>query len=111
VAGNIKFNFGIGNNYFMEIGKLRAARFLWAQVVKAYNPKKIESAKLIAHSETNTYNKTFYDPYVNMLRTQTEAMSAVLGGADSITVLPFNAPSSAMPPNSRNALPATSKFC
>ncbi len=91
VAGNIKFNFGIGNNYFMEIAKLRAARLLWAQIVKAYNPKNDESAKLIAHSETNTYNKTFYDPYVNMLRTQTEAMSAVLGGADSITVLPFNA--------------------
>ncbi len=91
LAGNIKFNFGIGNNYFMEIAKLRAARFLWAQIVKAYDPKNDESAKLIAHSETNTYNKTFYDPYVNMLRTQTEAMSAVLGGADSISVLPFNA--------------------
>ncbi len=90
VAGNIKFSFGIGNNYFMEIAKLRAARFMWAQIVKAYDPENDESAKLIAHSETNTYNKTFYDPYVNMLRTQTEAMSAVLGGADSITVLPFN---------------------
>jgi len=91
VAQNIKFNFGIGNNYFMEIAKLRAARLLWAQIVKAYNPADEESAKLVAHSETNTYNKTVYDPYVNMLRTQTEAMSAVLGGADSITVLPFNA--------------------
>lgn len=91
VAQNIKFNFGIGNNYFMEIAKLRAARLLWAQIVKAFNPQNVESARLIAHSETNTYNKTLYDPYVNMLRTQTEAMSAVLGGADSITVLPFNA--------------------
>jgi methylmalonyl-CoA mutase len=90
-AGNIKFNFGIGNNYFMEIAKLRAARLLWAHIVKAFGPKNDEAAKLIAHSETNSYNKTFYDPYVNMLRTQTEAMSAVLGGADSITVLPFNA--------------------
>jgi methylmalonyl-CoA mutase len=91
VAQNIKFNFGIGNNYFMEIAKLRTARLLWAQIVKSFDPKSDESAKLIAHSETNSYNKTFYDPYVNMLRTQTEAMSAVLGGADSITVLPFNA--------------------
>ncbi len=91
VAGKVKFNFGIGNNYFMEIAKLRAARLLWAQIVKAYNPKSDEAAKLISHSEPNTFNKTFYDPYVNMLRTQTEAMSAVLGGADSITVLPFNA--------------------
>jgi len=91
VAGKIKFNFGIGNNYFMEIAKLRAARLLWAQIVKSFDPKSDEVAKLIAHSKSNTYNKTVYDPYVNMLRTQTETMSAVLGGADSITVLPFNA--------------------
>lgn len=91
VAKSIKFNFGIGNNYFMEIAKLRAARLLWAQIVKAYNPASDCAAKLIAHSETNRYNKTIYDPNVNMLRTQTEAMSAALGGAHSITVLPFNA--------------------
>lgn len=91
VAKTIKFNFGIGNNYFMEIAKLRAARLLWAQIVKAYNPENDCSAKLIAHSETNRYNLTIYDPYVNLLRTQTEAMSAALGGAHSITVLPFNA--------------------
>ncbi len=91
IAQNIKFNLGIGNNYFMEIAKLRAARLLWSQIVKAYQPENEESAKLVAHSETNTFNKTVYDPYVNMLRTQTEAMSAALGGADSISVLPFNA--------------------
>lgn len=91
VANSIKFNFGIGNNYFMEIAKLRAARLLWAQIVKAYKPEYDESAQLIAHSETNRFNLTVYDPYVNMLRTQTEAMSAVLGGAHSVTVLPFNA--------------------
>lgn len=90
IAKNIKFNFGIGNNYFMEIAKLRTARLLWAKIIEAYNPEDDESTKLIAHSETNTYNKTVYDPYVNMLRTQTEAMSAALGGANSITVLPFN---------------------
>ncbi len=91
VANAIKFNFGIGSNYFMEIAKLRAARLLWAQIVNTYNPKSNDSAKLIAHSETNRFNKTVYDPYVNMLRTQTEAMSAALGGAHSITVLPFDA--------------------
>lgn len=91
VAKTIKFNFGIGNNYFMEIAKLRAARLLWAQIVKAYQPECDCSAKMIAHSETSRYNKTLYDPHVNMLRTQTEAMSAALGGAHSITVLPFNA--------------------
>jgi methylmalonyl-CoA mutase len=91
VAKTIKFNFGIGNNYFMEIAKLRAARLLWAQIVKAYTPESDCAAKLIAHCETSRYNKTVYDPHVNMLRTQTEAMSAALGGAHSITVLPFNA--------------------
>jgi methylmalonyl-CoA mutase len=91
VAKTIKFNFGIGNNYFMEIAKLRAARLLWAQIVKAYQPECECSAKMIVHSETNRYNKTIYDSNVNMLRTQTEAMSAALGGAHSITVLPFNA--------------------
>jgi methylmalonyl-CoA mutase len=90
-AKTIKFNFGIGNNYFMEIAKLRAARLLWAQIVKAYQPECDCSAKMISHSETNRYNLTIYDPNVNMLRTQTEAMSAALGGAHSITVLPFNA--------------------
>ncbi len=91
VANNIKFNMGIGNNYFMEIAKLRAARLLWSQIVKAYGPECNSAAKFVAHSETNRFNKTVYDPYVNMLRTQTEAMSAVLGGAHSVTVLPFNA--------------------
>ena len=90
-AKSIKFNFGVGNNYFMEIAKLRAARLLWAQIVKAYNPTSDDSAKMIVHCETNRYNLTIYDPNVNMLRTQTEAMSAALGGAHSITVLPFNA--------------------
>ncbi|HPR62382.1 MAG TPA: methylmalonyl-CoA mutase family protein, partial [Prolixibacteraceae bacterium] len=91
VACNVKFNFGVGANYFMEIAKLRAARMLWAKVVEAYGPKCECSAKMLIHSENTIFNKTVYDPYVNMLRTQTEAMSAVLGGTDSMTVLPFNA--------------------
>ncbi len=91
VAQNIKFNFGISNNYFMEIAKLRAARLLWSKIVMAYGTENECSAKLVAHSENNSFNKTIYDPYVNMLRTQTEAMSAILGGAHSVTVLPFNA--------------------
>ncbi len=91
VAKNIKFNLSVSANYFMEIAKLRAARMLWAQIVKAYEPKCECGCKMRVHAETGSWNKTFYDPYVNMLRTQTEAMSAALGGADSITVLPFNA--------------------
>ena len=90
VASNIKFNLSIGNNYFMEIAKLRAGRLLWAQIVKAFGPEKDCSARMIVHSETASYNKTVYDSYTNLLRTQTEAMSAALGGAHSITVLPFD---------------------
>jgi len=91
VAKKLKFNFSVSANYFMEIAKLRAARLLWAQIVKAYGPKCDCAAKMTIHAETGSWNKTVYDAYVNMLRTQTEAMSASIGGADSITVLPFNA--------------------
>ncbi|HZL10120.1 MAG TPA: methylmalonyl-CoA mutase family protein [Prolixibacteraceae bacterium] len=90
VAKKMKFNFSVSANYFLEIAKLRSARLLWAQIVKAYNPECESSCKMIIHSETGTWNKTVYDSYVNVLRTQTEAMSASLGGADSITVNPFN---------------------
>jgi len=91
VAKKIKFNLSISANYFLEIAKLRAARLLWAQIVKAYNPECECSCKMTIHAETGSWNKTVYDPYVNALRTQTEAMSASLGGVDSMTILPFNA--------------------
>ncbi|WP_027472718.1 methylmalonyl-CoA mutase small subunit [Saccharicrinis fermentans] len=90
-ASSMKFNFGVGGNYFMEIAKLRAARMLWATIVKSYSPAGLEPTKMMIHCETSQWNKTVYDPYVNMLRTQTEAMSATLGGADSLTILPFDA--------------------
>ncbi|WP_075590346.1 methylmalonyl-CoA mutase small subunit [Labilibacter marinus] len=89
-ASALKFNFGVGGNYFMEIAKLRAARMLWATIVKSYKPAGLEPTKMAIHCETSQWNKTIYDPYVNMLRTQTEAMSATLGGADSLTVQPFD---------------------
>ena len=90
VAQKLLFSFGIGSNYFMEIAKLRAARLLWATLVKQYKPQSLESLKMFIHSTTSQWNKTVYDPYVNMLRTTTEGMSAALGNADSITVLPFD---------------------
>ncbi|WP_439183144.1 methylmalonyl-CoA mutase small subunit [Carboxylicivirga taeanensis] len=90
-AANLKFNFGIGGNYFMEIAKLRAGRLLWAKIVEAYKPTGVEVCKMHVHSETSEWNKTIFDPNVNMLRTQTEAMSATIGGTQSLTVLPFNA--------------------
>lgn len=90
IASTIKFNFAVGGNYFMELAKVRTARTLWAQIVKSFEPACEESCVMLIHSETSNWNKTVYDPYVNMLRTQTEAMSAVLGGTDSMTVKPFN---------------------
>lgn len=90
VAPLIKFNFSVGTNYFMEIAKLRAARLLWANIMKPYNPKRGCSSKLRAHIQTSAWNQTVYDPYVNMLRGTTEAMSAAISGVDSIEVLPFD---------------------
>ena len=89
-ARAMKFTFGIGPDFFPEIAKLRAARMLWAVIVRAYGPKSEEAALMHIHSVTGRWNKTLYDPHVNMLRTQTEAMSAVLGGVESITVEPFD---------------------
>lgn len=89
-ANKIKFNFAVSSNYFMEIAKFRAARLLWAKIVEAYNPKSIESAQVSIHAETSTWNKTVYDAYVNMLRTTTEGMSAVIAGVDSLNILPFD---------------------
>ena len=90
-ASGIKFNFGVSGNYFMEIAKLRAARLLWAKIVEAYKPSGVEVCKMHIHSETSEWNKTIFDPNVNMLRTQTEAMSASLGGTQSLTIQPYDA--------------------
>ncbi len=90
-ASRIKFSFGTGSDFFPECAKLRAARMLWAMIVKGYKPGNDICEVMDIHSVTTRWNKTVYDPYVNMLRTQTEAMSAVVGGADSITVEPFDA--------------------
>jgi len=90
VAQNIKFNFGVSSNYFMEIAKFRAARMLWAQIVDAYKPKNKEVAKMNIHAATSKWNQTVYDPYVNLLRGTTESMSATIAGIDSLTVTPFD---------------------
>ena len=90
VAKKIKFNFGISSNYFMEIAKFRAARWLWAEIVKAYNPACDCACKMHVHAQTSKWNMTVYDAYVNMLRSQTETMSAAIAGVDSITVRPFD---------------------
>ena len=91
LTSRIKFVFGVGSNYFMELAKFRAARWLWAEIIGAYGDQyKGEAAKIHMHAVTSTWNKTIYDAHVNLLRTQTEAMSATLGGVDSLTVQPFD---------------------
>ncbi|MFR9523904.1 MAG: methylmalonyl-CoA mutase family protein [Rikenellaceae bacterium] len=90
VARKIRFSLSVSANYFMEIAKIRAARMLWANIVKAYEPSKTCPCKMYIHAETSKWNQTAYDPYVNMLRGTTEAMSAAIAGVQSLEVLPFN---------------------
>lgn len=93
-AKKIKFNMGISGVYFMEIAKFRAARMMWANIVKQYLTEgECECAcKMTVNATTSTYNMTVFDSYVNLLRTQTEAMSAALANVHSIVVTPFDAP-------------------
>ena len=89
-AASIRFEFGIGGNYFMEIAKFRAARQLWAHIVKQYGVDESRCQMYIA-ATTSRYNLTLFDSYVNLLRTQTETMSAAIAGVESVTVTPFDA--------------------
>jgi methylmalonyl-CoA mutase len=91
VASHIQFVFSIGTTYFMEIAKLRAARIVWAKVVKAFGGNE-HSQKMTMHVRTSFWNKTILDPYVNMLRTTVEAFAGVIGGCDSIHVGCFDEP-------------------
>lgn len=92
VACRVKFNMGVSSNYFMELAKFRAARMMWAQIVEQYKPACRCACKMMAHATTSRFNQTIYDAHVNLLRSQTEAMSAALAGVDSITVTPFDTP-------------------
>lgn len=94
-ARNIRFNMGIGGNYFMEIAKFRAARLLWAKIVEAYKAPIFtaalkDAAKMNVCATTSRFNMTVFDAYVNLLRSQTETMSAALAGVDEIVVTPFD---------------------
>jgi methylmalonyl-CoA mutase len=85
-APEIEFVFAAGPSYFLEIAKLRAARILWAQVVAAFGDT---DCRLHLHGRTPRRNKSAYDCYTNLLRVTTEALSAVVGGCDSLDVEPF----------------------
>jgi methylmalonyl-CoA mutase len=92
ITPRISFFLSSGSNYFMEIAKFRAARLLWTRIVEQYKPEKPESMMAYINAVTSNWNKTLYDPYVNMLRTTTEAMAAAIASVDSITVNPFDTP-------------------
>ena len=89
-ARAITLNVGVGSTYFMEIAKIRAARLLWSKIVEQYKPGCDCAYKLFINATTSSWNQSVYDPYVNMLRSTTEAMSSAVAGADSISVLPFD---------------------
>jgi len=83
-APRISFFWAIGMNHFMEIAKMRAARMLWAKIVKQFNPKNPKSMSLRTHSQTSGWSLTEQDPYNNVARTCVEAMAAVLGHTQSL---------------------------
>jgi methylmalonyl-CoA mutase len=90
ISPKMQFSFAIDSNYFIEIAKLRAARLLWTKIVEQYKPAHEKSLKMFIHTITSTCNKTIYDPYVNILRLTTEAMSAAIGNCDSMSVTAFD---------------------
>ncbi|HEX5615666.1 MAG TPA: methylmalonyl-CoA mutase [Acidimicrobiia bacterium] len=89
-AGRLSFFFAIGMNFFMEVAKLRAARFLWARIMRQFDPQKPASLMLRTHCQTSGVSLTEQDPYNNIVRTAYEAMAAVLGGTQSLHTNSFD---------------------
>jgi methylmalonyl-CoA mutase len=82
-----RIRLSVGSDYFMEIAKIRAARWLWSKVATAY---RVENAPVHIHASTSQWNKTTYDAHTNMLRVTSEAFAAVVAGADSLHIGPFD---------------------
>ncbi len=89
-AGRLSFFFGIGMDFFMEVAKLRAARLLWAELMAQFKPASPRSSMLRTHCQTSGVSLTEQDPYNNIIRTTVEAMSAVLGGTQSLHTNAFD---------------------
>src|SRR6266404_4116912 len=89
-APRLSFFFGIGMNFFMEIAKLRAARVLWAQLMRQFAPKNPASLALRTHCQTSGVSLTEQDPHNNIVRTTIEALAAVLGGTQSLHTNSFD---------------------
>jgi methylmalonyl-CoA mutase len=90
--GPVEFVYSVGSNYFFEIAKLRAARMVWAQAAAAFGVSPGEACATRLHVRTSRLNKTVLDHYINLLRVTTEAMSAAIGGCDTLAVEPFGFP-------------------
>jgi len=89
IAAQMRFTFAVGPFYFMELAKIRAARVLWARIIEAWGGNE-DARKITIHARTSTYYHTRYDPYTNMLRSTTEAFSAVAAGVDSLETGTFD---------------------
>ena len=89
-APRLSFFFGVGMNFFMEISMLRAARFLWHEIISKFNPKNPKSLMLRTHVQTSGWSLTEQDPYNNIIRTTIEALAAVLGGTQSLHTNSFD---------------------
>jgi methylmalonyl-CoA mutase len=89
-APRLSFFFGVGMNFFMEIAMLRAARFLWHELISSFNPKNPRSAMLRTHVQTSGWSLTEQDPYNNIIRTTLEALAAALGGTQSLHTNSFD---------------------
>ncbi|MBU0987922.1 MAG: methylmalonyl-CoA mutase [Proteobacteria bacterium] len=89
-APRLSFFFGVGMNFFMEIAMLRAARFLWYEIVSRFNPKDSRSAILRTHVQTSGWSLTEQDPYNNIIRTTLECLAAALGGTQSMHTNSFD---------------------
>jgi methylmalonyl-CoA mutase len=89
-APRLSFFFGVGMNFFMEIAMLRAARFLWHELISKFNPKNPRSTMLRTHVQTSGWSLTEQDPYNNIIRTTLEALAAVLGGTQSLHTNSFD---------------------
>ena len=88
-AGSVAFSFAIGPELLLQIAKLRAFRLAWAQAAQSFGVS-AQAAKPVIYARAAHWNETIYDPHVNILRATTETLSAVLGGADSVSVIPFD---------------------
>ena len=87
VLAHTRISLAVGSDYFMEIAKIRAARWLWSKVAAAYG---VENAPVHIHANTSKWNKTTYDAHTNMLRVTSEAFAAVVGGVDSLHIGPYD---------------------